>query len=406
VTALADRIVIIGAGIAGVSAAGGLRAAGYSDAITLISAEAELPYRRPPLSKELLRGEKSLDQIRIKPAEWYEDQRIELRTSTTVDAIDRSAQTVTTSAGEDISYDRLILTTGGRARSFWPESPRVHTLRSAADIPALSALFAASDSVTIIGGGLIGSEVAASARAFECARTVLETAPYPLPRLLPEAIAAAYTTLHAEYGTTFETEVAVQDVSAEGATVLISAADGRQWRSDAVVVAVGMQPNTELAEAAGLNVDNGIVVNELGQSSDPQIWAAGDVANRPEPILGGRIRTEHWQSSMNHGTAVGRNAAGDAVAFEEVPWCWSDQYGTNLQIVGFPDAADDFVVRGNIETRDFTALFVRGSQLVGAVGIGRPGEVRAARAHIAASGNVEPAALMDDSNQLVELLRT
>ncbi|MBO4205748.1 NAD(P)/FAD-dependent oxidoreductase [Micromonospora echinofusca] len=392
-----ERVVVVGAGIAGVSAVTGMRAAGFAGEIVLVGAEEGLPYRRPPLSKELLRGEKTLDQLAIRPAGWYADQQVELLPGTPAAAVDPAARQVTLADGRTLAYDRLVLATGGRARRIGPDSPRIHTLRAATDVPDLHAALARADRLVVVGAGLVGSEIAASARSMGCEVTLLETAARPLPRLLPPDLGRMYADLHAAHGTELCTGVRIVDLVDKGDRVVVTAADGRSWSAPVVVVAVGMQPNAELAFAAGLLVDDGICVDGAGRTADPAIYAAGDVANRPEPVLGGRCRIEHWQGAQNHGTTVGRAVAGEAVDFAEVPWCWSDQYGHNLQVTGWPEAADRCVLRGDPADRRFTAFLTRADQLVGAVTMGRPADIRAARTLIGDRARVRADALADDA---------
>ena len=401
-----DRVVVVGTGVAGVSAAAGMRAAGFDGEIALVGREAELPYGRPPVSKEILRGDKVLDQIRIKPAAWYADQRIDLLTGVGVIRIEAAARKVVLDDGRSLGWDRLVLATGGRARRLGQLSERVHTLRDAADVPRLREALRQTGRVVVVGAGLIGSEIAASARSMGCEVTLLETAALPLPRLLPPVLGQMYVDLHKEHGTDLCTGVSIVGIDEGADGVRVTAADGRTWTAPVAVVAVGMEPSTELAASTGIELDTGIVVDASGRTSVPGVYAAGDVVSRPEPILGGRCRVEHWQGAQNHGTAVGRAVAGEQVAFAEVPWCWSDQYSHNLQVTGWPEASDDLVVRGSIGERDFTAFFVRGEQLVGAVTIGRPADVRAARALVADRARVRLEALADEAVAVADSLAT
>ncbi len=378
------RTVIVGAGIAGVSAAGAMRGAGHTGEIVLIGDEPELPYRRPPVSKEIIRGEKTTDDIRIKKAEWFDAQQITLRTDTAVTSINEG--TATLADGEELSYDQLLLATGGRARKPW-DAMGIRTLRSVADVPRLRSELAAGKHIIVVGAGLIGSEIAASARGLGCEVTLLETAPMPLPRLLPPQLAQMYVDLHKNEGTDLHTGVTVASITDEGETV-VRADDGRSWSGPVVVVAVGMEPNIALAEQAGLALapaeeGGGIVVDELGRTSLPHVFAAGDVANQPNMVLGGRHRVEHWQGAQNHGTAVGKNIAGAATPFVEVPWCWSDQYDATLQVVGWPLATHELVLSGSLDEHDFTAYLLEDGVVRGAVAMGRPREIRTARTWIA-----------------------
>jgi len=404
-----ERAVIIGAGIAGVSAAGALRAGGWAGEIVLMSDDSELPYRRPPLSKEVARGDKTADDIRIKPASWYAGQRIDLVTGVRVITIDPAAKTIGCDDGRTVAYTKVLLATGGSARTLGltdGTDPNVITLRSMSDIPALRERLVSGAHIVIVGAGLIGSEIAASARGLGCDVTLLETASQPLPRLLPASVAEVYIDLHKANGAHLHTDVTVESIDTSGDDVVVRAADGRSWTAHTVVLAVGMQPSTELAHTAGLAVDNGIVVDEFGETSVADIYAAGDAANLPSAVAGRRHRVEHWQHAMNHGTAVGKAMAGVGSAYDEVPWCWSDQYGTNLQVTGWPEAGHDVHVRGSLDGRNFCAFFTEGGVLVGAVGMGRPNDIRAARKLIGGRAVVPADVLIDESVDLAGTVST
>ncbi|WP_332665724.1 NAD(P)/FAD-dependent oxidoreductase [Aeromicrobium sp.] len=387
---MAHRTVIVGAGIAGVSAAAAMRRSGYEGDIVLLGEEPELPYRRPPVSKEIVRGEKTPDEIRIKKPEWYDQQSVTLRTGVTVASIDTEAHVVHLADGEEVGYDQLLLATGGRARNPWSASG-IRTLRSLADVPRLQSELTPGSHLIVVGAGLIGSEIAASARTMGCEVTLLETAALPLPRLLPPELGELYVDLHKSEGTDLHTGVQVTSIEDEGDQTTVRASDGRSWSAPVVVVAVGMEPNVELAEAAGIEVANGIVVDAFGRTSAPDVFAAGDVANQPNGVLGGRHRVEHWQGAQNHGTAIGKVMAGGDVPFVEVPWCWSDQYGHNLQVTGWPETTHELVVHGSLHDRDFIAYLLDDGVVRGAVGIGRPRDIRAAEKWIAAGQRLEDA---------------
>lgn len=383
------RAVILGAGIAGVSAAAAMRAAGYEGSIELVGDEPFLPYRRPPVSKEVIRGEKSVDEIAIKKVAWFAEKDISLRTGMRAVSIDPERRTVELDGAAALDFDELLIATGGRAHSPWDASG-VRTLRGLADVPRLRAELAAGSPVVVVGAGLIGSEIAASARGMGCEVTLLEAAPLPLPRLLPPELGRMYAELHTAEGVDLHTGVTVDTVSdADGQTV-VRAVDGRSWSAPVVVVAVGMQPNVELAAEAGIELASldeggGIRVDAHGRTSVAGIYAAGDVANQPSTVLGARHRVEHWQGAQNHGTAVGRSMAGGDEPFDEVPWCWSDQYEYNLQVAGWPQGTHELVVDGSIAARDFIAYLLDDGVVRGAVSIGRPRDVRAARCWIGAA---------------------
>jgi 3-phenylpropionate/trans-cinnamate dioxygenase ferredoxin reductase subunit len=385
-------IVVVGTGIAGVSAVAAMRAAGFDGSVLMVGDEPQLPYRRPTVSKELVRGAKTADQVRIKPESWYADHDVELLTGLRVTDLDPGNRCVGFEDGSTTGYTQLLLATGGRARNPWP-GERVHTLRTVADASQLTSAVADVDHVLVVGAGLVGSEIAASLRALDRDVTLLESAPLPLPRLLPPELSRRYVDLHAGSGTKLETDVAVTAISERADAVRVSAADGRHWEADLVVVAIGMEPDLALAD--DLVTDGGIVVDWRGETSVRGVFAAGDVAARPSSFLPGRMRAEHWQSAQNHGTAVGRAMTGEDVTFDEVPWSWSDQYGVNLQVTGWPDPTDHLVVRGDLEGETFTAFTLRDGVLRGAVTVGRPADVRAARKLIAARARVDAARLSD-----------
>ncbi|MGJ9411371.1 NAD(P)/FAD-dependent oxidoreductase [Aeromicrobium sp. CF4.19] len=403
------RLVVVGAGIAGVSAAAGARAGGFTGEVVLLGAEDQLPYRRPPVSKEVVRGDKTPDDIRIKKAEWYETQGVRLRTGTRVVSVQPEEHTVTTADGEKIEYGSLVLATGGRARTTPTDSTRVRTLRDVGDAEALRADLTPEAHLLVVGAGLIGSEIAANARAAGSAVTVLEAADLPLPHVLPAQLGQWCADLHRDHGTDLHTGVLVEGIADVADGVEVRAADGRTWTGTSVVLAIGQEPGVELAAEAGLDVatradGGGVLVDELGRTSAADVWAAGDVARMPNDVLGGVHRVEHWQNAQNHGTAVGKNVAGAGVGFHEVPWCWSDQYGCTLQVTGWPSSQHDVVVRGSLPDRDFTAFFLCDGVIRGAVTVGRPAEVRKARAWIASRERPDAARLADPDLALDETL--
>ncbi|HEY0560232.1 MAG TPA: FAD-dependent oxidoreductase [Frankiaceae bacterium] len=419
-----DRtVVIVGTGVAGATAALTLRAEGFDGRVLLVGEEPEEPYRRPPLSKDVLRGSMPPERTRLKPSGTWSDQGIELLPGTRVTALDVQAHEVqlvpaagtAPSGGRRLRYDRLLLAPGGRPR--WlpgagrtAPQPHVHTLRTLADVPALQADLTPGAHLLVVGAGLVGAEVAASARALGCDVTLLEAAPTPLPRLLPPVLAAGYAGLHRAHGVTLHTGVHLERLDGTaGSGVVATATDGRRWRADAALVAVGMVPRVGLAARAGLAVDTdgpgGILVDAYGRTSQAGIYAAGDAANQPNLTLGGRQRVEHWQHGQETGAAAARSILGRGSPYATIPWCWSDQYGVNLQFSGWPavGAATRWVVRGDLDGFDFTALFVREHRLVGAVAANRPGELRAARRLIEVGAHADLSALADPGSDLTAL---
>jgi 3-phenylpropionate/trans-cinnamate dioxygenase ferredoxin reductase component len=390
-------VLVIGTGVAGVSCAAGLRAEGFDGQVVLVGDEPELPYRRPPLSKDVLRGEKTGDDVRLKPGAWYEAHDVELLTGTAAESVDPSARTATLADGGTLTWDALVLATGGRPRHL-PAAEGVEgvlTLRGLADLPALQAALLPGRHVAVVGAGFVGAEVAASARALGCDVTVLEAAPVPLGRLLPPAVASVYADLHRRNGVDLRLGAGVASVHRAGHGVVVGTSDGQRVAADALLVAVGMVPNTGLAERAGLPVADGVLVDSTGATAAPGVWAAGDVACGPDGRTGLPRRQEHWSAAQSSGTAVARAVLGRPRAVPEVPWCWSDQYGVNLQVCGWPQPDDELLVRGDLDALDGTVVLARDGRLTGAITLGRPREARALRALLAKAPGTPLAALAD-----------
>ncbi|MFO7191046.1 MULTISPECIES: FAD-dependent oxidoreductase [Thermocrispum] len=389
--------VIVGAGVAGASAALRLRTGGYQGRVVLIGDEPHPPYRRPPLSKDLLSGKTPEERIRLRPPEVWEQQGIELRTGRRVVALDVESRTLELDDGDELAYDQLLLATGGRAREL-PHAaavPGVFTLRTIGDVAALRHRLRPGSSLLVVGAGLIGGEVAATASGLGCSVVLLEAERHPMSRLLPPQLAEPYAELHRRHGVELHTGVQVATFEPANGCVRVTDTTGRQWTADTVLVAVGIAPNTELAARAGIAVDErfgGIVVDEYLRTSAPGVFAAGDVACLPNVHLGGRQRVEHWTNAQEQGTAAAAGMLGERTVFDKVPWCWSDQYGKSLHVAGWPAADDEVTVRGRVEEHEFTAVFRRGGRLVAAVSMNRPKDVRIVRGLITS----RPGATVDE----------
>lgn len=403
-----QHIVIIGAGHAGGSAAIALRAAGFAGDVTLIGAEASPPYERPPLSKELLAGAVAVEKTYLRPAEWYADNAVDLRLNTRVLEIDRAAQRLRLADGENVPYDALLLTTGSRARTLPFEGDKAQPafyVRDIADALALRERLQPGSHLAVIGAGFIGLEIAATARKRGCAVTVLELAPQPLARIAPAPIGDYAAALHRRNGIDLRLGCRVAAIEARGDGFTIRTADRDTIGADMLAIGIGGLPNVELGVAAGLAADDGIVVNEFGQTSDAAIFAAGDVTKHFNPVLGRALRLEAWQNAQNGAIAVAKVMAGGADPYAEVPWLWTDQYDMNMQVAGAPTAFDQIVYRGDPATGRFTAFQMLGQQMVGAITVNSGRDMRFARLLIAGKQALDAERLADSSTKLQDLCR-
>ncbi len=406
---MSDRhFVILGAGHAGGRAAEALRAAGYKGRITLIGAERHPPYERPPLSKELLAGSVPIEKTYIRPHVWYGEQEIDLRLGNEAVAIDRGAQRVRLKDGTDVPYDALMVTTGARPRILripGGEGPRVFYLRDIDDSLRLRERLVPGVRLAVIGAGFIGLEVAATARKRGASVVVLELAPHVLARVCPPEIADYVTELHRKNGVEIRTGVGVAAIEDKGSGLAIITGDGERIEADFAAIGIGAQPNTEIAAVAGLAIEDGIKVDEFGRSSDPQIYAAGDVTRHFNPLVGRHIRLEAWQNAQNQAIAVAKVMAGGNVAFAEVPWFWTDQFDMNLQMAGAPDRWDRLVFRGEPAERSFTVFHLADGKPVAVTTVNAVRDMRFGRMLIQRAQAVDPALLADKSVKLQDLAR-
>ncbi len=408
--------VIVGAGLAGGTAAMAMRTKGFDGRILVIGDEEHQPYSRPPLSKALVRGEIDPARTHLRPAAMWEKRDITFMLGRACVAVDVSAHQVELSDGERIRYDSLLIATGGRARTLpgQAEVPGLFVLRTIDDALAIHERLGEGKRLLIVGAGFVGAELAASAAALGTEVTVLEAAGVPLGRGLPPALGEMYGRMHRSHGVDIRVNSAVRNVVDSSAGLLTSTIDGTVHVSDTVVVAVGLVPELDLAERAGLAVDStfagGVMVDEYCRTSAPDVFAAGDIANHPNPILRQRVRVEHWQNAQHQSVVAAHNMVatpGGYEVFAEVPWVWSDQYEVNLQVAGRPLPTDDVVFRGDPASAGLTplsAMLLRAGVLVAAVGLNAADDVRAARAAIGRDVRPDPAALADPSVDIAELL--
>jgi 3-phenylpropionate/trans-cinnamate dioxygenase ferredoxin reductase subunit len=351
--------VIVGAGLAGAKAAETLRAEGFDGRVVLIGSETERPYERPPLSKALLLGTATRDSIYVHDADWYGQHDVELCTGTTVTGIDRAAHTVRTGTGAEVPYSRLLLTTGAAPRPLPGLSGTgVLQLRTAADSDRIDATLRDGGHLVIIGAGWIGLEVAAAARERGAAVTVVEAAGLPLQRVLGDRLAREFADLHRQHGVTFHFGAQIREATDDASRLVL--ADGTTLDADAVLVAVGVAPNTVLAEMAGLPIDNGIVVDRRLRTADPDVFAAGDVAAVEHPLFGARVRVEHWANALNAGPVAARAMLDQDVVWDQLPYFFTDQYDLGMEYAGWvPSGAEaDVVIRGDLAGREFVAFWL------------------------------------------------
>ena len=402
------HILIVGAGHAGGLAAVTLRQAGHAGPVTLIGSETYPPYERPPLSKELLAGDIPLEKTFLKPLAFYEENGIALRLGETATSIDRAARRVELRDGEAVSYDVLLLATGARARRLTlpgADHPRVLYLRDIADSLALREKLAPGLHLVVIGAGFIGLEAAAVAKQRGCDVTVLEMQAAPLQRVAAPEIGNLMGELHRRNGVRLLTGHGLTGIAPSGDGLRLTLTSGETVAADLVLAGIGAQPNTELASAAGLEVEDGIVVDEFGRTSDPAIHAAGDVTRHFNPLLGRRIRLEAWQNAQNQAVAVAKIMAGGNAPFAEVPWFWTDQFGVNLQIAGVPESWDALAWRGAPSDQAFTVFYVKDGVPVGCTTWNNGRDMRAARALIAQRRPVDGKRLADRTVKLQDLAK-
>lgn len=398
--------VIVGAGQSGGWAAATLRAEGVTGRVLVIGAETYPPHERPPLSKGVLAGEAALEKTFLRPDAFYGEKKIELKLGTRVEGIDRTDQRLRVAGGETVPYDALLLATGARVRRLpipGSELPGVHYLRTIEDMLAIRERLQTGCRVAVVGGGYIGLEVAATARKKGCPVVVVEMQSVAMARVVAPEIGRFYGDVHRGRGVDLRLGVQVARLEGRERVERVVTADGTAIEADLVVVGVGIVPDAELAAAADLKIENGIVVDEFAQTSDPRIWAAGDVANAWNPALGRRVRLESWQNAQNQAIAAAKGMAGKAVPYGEIPWFWSDQYDLNLQMIGLPESWDTVTVRGIMGQGPFTAFYLKDGIVVGANAVNSAKDIRFARKWIAEKRRVDVDKLVDTAIPLKQI---
>lgn len=406
-----QRIVIIGASLAGASAAAALREDGFDGEVQLIGAEPQLPYNRPPLSKGYLRGEEQFENQLVKPAGYYAEQKIDLRLGVRATAIDPKRKRVELEGGGQVAYDRLLVATGGRNRTLsgpGADLQGIYQLRTVEDCDRIRAAARAGRRAVLIGFGFIGSEVAASLRQLGVEVAAVEGHRVPLARVLGAEVGEVLAGIHREKGVELVLDDVVAAFEGSGRVERVRTKKGRLLECDLVVAGIGIVPNSELLAAAGAGVDNGVLVDEQCRTSLPDVFAAGDVANHLHPIFG-RLRVEHWNNGYQQGRAAARAMLGGMEPYDYLHSFWSDQYEHVIEYIGFAASWDRLVFRGRPESRKFLGFYLKDGVVRAAVGLNRggdpedpkvEGELKVVASLIRTRSPVDPARLADEEVDL------
>jgi 3-phenylpropionate/trans-cinnamate dioxygenase ferredoxin reductase subunit len=404
-----ETLVIVGANLTGGEAAATLRQEGFDGRVVLIGAEPRAPYERPPLSKQYLRGEVSFEQALVRSPNFYDENDIETRFGVRATAVHAAEQVVELEGGERVSYDKLLIATGGRNRRFpipGLDLEGVYDLRTVDDCDRIRAESTPGRRAVVVGMGFIGSEVAASLRQLGVDVVAVERDKVPLVRVLGEEVGRVMEAIHRDHGASliFEDTVAAFEEGEGGRVGRVRTGHGRLIECDFVVVGLGIEPVTELLADTGAEIDNGIVVDEYCRTGVKGIYAAGDVANHYHPVFDRRIRVEHWQNAIKQGPAAARSMLGKGDRYDEIPWFWSDQYDANLQYAGYHTEWDELAVRGSMEERNFVAFYRKGGRVLAAVAVNRGRDLRRSMRLIKAQRPVDTTKLRDSDVDLRTLV--
>jgi 3-phenylpropionate/trans-cinnamate dioxygenase ferredoxin reductase subunit len=409
-----ERMVIVGASLAGASAAETLRTEGWTGQVVLIGNETELPYERPPLSKGVLLGKDQTEVGQLHDRQWYDDNNIDLRLGTTVTALDTNARTVTLDDDSQVPYDELLIATGSRVRKLdvpGGDLPGVHYLRTAAESQALTDAYAAKPRVVVVGAGWIGLEAAAAARERGCEVTVIEPQSTALAAVLGEKVGSLFADLHRQHGVDLRFDTGVEGFEGSDKVTGVRTSTGEVVPADLVVVGVGVQPNTELAEAAGIEVasrenGSGIVTGPNLQTSAPNVFAAGDVVRWDHPLLGRSIRVEHWSNAKDSGVAAAKAMLGQDVAHDAIPFFFTDQYDLGMEYAGdVPSGASyQVVLRGDPASGAYLAFWLDDeNHVLAGMHVNTWGAIDGVQELIRSGRQVDPARLADTSVELADV---
>lgn len=398
-----QTVAIAGAGHAAGQVVATLRQKKFDGIIKLIGEEPWLPYQRPPLSKKFLAGELEAERLHFKPESFYDDPGIEVRLDTRIDAIDRGSKTLHTTAGEAITFDRLVIATGARPRLLevpCVELDGIHYLRTIADVNAIRTQLTTGARLAIVGAGYIGLEVAAVASQMGADVTVIEMEDRVMSRVVPPSLSEFYEKEHTSHGVKLVLSTGVAGFSGDGNVNAVNLSNGEEIAADLVVIGIGIVPNTELASDAGLDVENGIVVDDHCRTSDPDIFAVGDCTQHPNDILGYRVRLESVHNAVEQAKTAASNICGEDSRYAQVPWFWSDQYDLKLQIAGLSQGYDEVIIRGEPDSRSFSCLYLHDGALIAVDAVNSPKDFMQSKALIAARAVIDPGLLANTENEL------
>jgi 3-phenylpropionate/trans-cinnamate dioxygenase ferredoxin reductase subunit len=403
-----QTFVIVGASLAGAKAAEELREREFDGRVVLVGSEPARPYERPPLSKDYLRGESERDKAYVHAEDFYEQREIELLSGRTATTLDPGARRVTLDDGTALDYDKLLLATGAEPRRLdvpGAQLEGVLYLRTLADSDALRERLREARRVAVVGAGWIGSEVAASARQMDCDVTLIDPLELPNVRIFGEEIGAFYRDVHARHQVQLRLGEGVEAFEGEGSVRGVRTSGGELVECDLAVVGVGVAPRVQLAADAGLECDNGILVDATLRTSAPDVFAAGDVANAQHPFYGTRVRVEHWANALNQGPAAARAMLGDSTPYERIPYFFSDQYDVGMEYSGYVREWDRVVFRGDREAGEFIAFWLKDERVVAGMNVNVWDVNEHVQALIRCRRPVDVARLTDSDTPLEELAR-
>ena len=390
-----ETVVIVGAGLAGHSAAEALRREGFNGRIVIFGEESELPYDRPPLSKEFLKGEWKEERLYYRPASSYREQRIELRLNTRVEGLDTEKQLISIAGAEPVHYDHLVLALGGYPRRLTipgANLAEIHYLRTLKDSIEISKLIHPGAHVVVVGAGFIGCEVAAALRSRDVEVTVLEPLHLPMGQAFGPEIGEFYAAEHRSHGVKLQLEEGVKEFVGRDRVEAVISTKGHTYHCTGVVVGIGIAPRTELVEKTPIALDNGILVDEYCRTSVSNVYAVGDVANWWHPVLGRRLRIEHWDHACNQAVTAVRNILGQKEIYRPVPYVWTDQYDLHLQVHGRvpKEEGAQIAMRGSYKERSFTIFYLLDRRVVASVSVNRPRDARASIKMIEMGVEIDP----------------